>query len=425
MRLIPLSKESLTNTALILGLGITLAVPHGVAIWPVLFSIAGLIMFSGSFGKPKNKLPEEIREARKTLSIVAGLAIVGPLSVDLIHSNKISLDPYIAIILLPSLAIVVYRNKVVSDTFFTGVALAAILAFGLACYEHFFKGISRAGGYMNPIPFGDICVLFSLALIVRASSAWQKRPKFAIFLIIGIVCSTYAGLLSGSKGGWLALTFGLIFGLWKFLTNLRMGRATTLAVVIVVAIGFSFAFPNTAKSRIIQAYNGAVTWLRTGEISDSSASVRFEMWKQGVLALQTSPLIGLSTDDMRAFREYGIEKGLLDEGLGRHVQSLHSEFINQLAFRGIIGFSISMATFFVPFYIFRQFRTHADPTIRDLSLIGLLLPLAFLEFGISISIWSTSSFRFVYISWIVLVLALMAVRLNQITLERERPPSDF
>ena len=404
---------SVLSFALILGLGATLAVPHGVAIWPVIFSLLGLMMLIGRYRIDKNRIAVEIREAKGLLAITAGLAILVPLCVDFSHGNSVSFDPYITLLLLPALSIVVFRTHVQAEVFFYGVALAAVSAFAQASFEVFFQDIQRARGYMNPIPFGDVCVLFALTLIVRATSVWRERPVYASVLLIGIICATYGSLLSGSKGGWLALLAGIVIGLWRLLESLKVPPTFRIITILIFFTMGQLLVPDSAKQRVVSGFHGAITWFRTGEISEGSVAARLELWSWGLLAIKKSPVTGLSREELLKLRVEAVADGRLNHKIFSYPTTKDNEFINQAATRGILGLIVSVATFVVPFWVFRRFRQHPSQCVRDLSLVGQLLPIAFIEFGLSVSIWGTSTFRFVYIAWVVLLLAMIAVHFSE------------
>lgn len=413
--------QIIVDYLLIAGIGATLVVPHGVGIWPVLFALAGLIMLLGRLKQSDLVLTPEILESSKLLVSVTVLAVGVPLSIDLLHENKISLDPYLALLFLPALSIVIYRNRVRADVFFTGVAVAAVLACGLAIYQHFYTGIGRARGFMNPIPFGDVCVLFSLTLIVRATGIWKTRPAYATFLGFGMICGAYASLLSGSKGGWLALLAGLLIGGWRFLSHFNLRSRSKSVLLISLLFCGSLILPEQSIRRVESGLNGALHWIETGEISEGSVSARFEMWNWGFLGFQQSPLIGLPKEDLLVLRQKAVDDGLLDPKILQFPDTKDNEFINQAANRGLVGLLISAMTFAIPFLVFRRYSGGLDNESKDLSLTGQLLVLSFVEFGLSVSIWGTSTFRFVYISWIVLLLTLIAVCLSEQKEKRRQP----
>lgn len=63
---------------------------------------------------------------------------------------------------------------------------------------------------------------------------------------------------------------------------------------------------------------------------------------------------------------------------------------------------------------FWRWRSHADLQIKTLATIGLLLPPMYLEFGLTVSVFGTNVFRSVFVMLSVSLLALMAVRFNDL-----------
>lgn len=404
--------QSLVCVILIAGLASTLTIPNGTGVWPVIFSLAGLTMLFGRLKNVNHDLPLELQCSFRNLAITAAVAIVVPLSIDILHANPISPDPYITLILLPFIAVVIFRFQIPSRVFFLGVLFAAITAAFLAIYEHFYQGIGRAQGFMNPIPFGDVCVVFAITLLIRANSTFRQNKFIAATYLLGACCGAYASLLSGSKGGWLALTLGSAILIWRFLISVGFGRVRRLSIMALLAVSVVLLTPNSVKSRLESGASGAVQWIKTGDITEGSVSARFELWTWGILGFSNSPLIGLSQEELRELRIEASKDGRLDPRINQYPDTQDNEYIDQLANRGILGFAAMILTLVVPFLVFRKFRSPKDQQIDDLALTGQMLPLMFAEFGLSVSLWGTSTFRLLYVSWIVLLLALIAVRIS-------------
>lgn len=402
--------NSLFKLALISGIGSTLIIDDGTGIWPFLTALMGLGMLALKI-KRGDSLPKPIRFA--TVSLAATGTLIGTVSfcIETLHQNPPSYDIYFTLALFPAIGIAIYRNLVHPDTFFAGVLIASFGAFGIAAYQHYAQGIVRVSGFMNPIPFGDLCVLLAITSIIRATGIWKTRPGYSALLIVATIAAAYSSLLSGSKGGWIALALGVVVGIWRFLKILNttpIARGTILASLLIAT---TYLAPDHVSSRIDSGIKGGITWFKTGNVTEGSVSARLEMWTHALMAFQQSPWIGLSQQELEDLRIEGVERGFLQPQILSLPKTADNEFLGALSTRGIFGLIVSILSFIVPIFIFRSFRNANDPLIRDLSLVGQIMPLIFIEFGLSVSIWGTSAFRLVYISWIVMLIALIAVRL--------------
>jgi O-antigen ligase len=97
-------------------------------------------------------------------------------------------------------------------------------------------------------------------------------------------------------------------------------------------------------------------------------------------------------------------------GLG----AFENEYINSLVRFGIMGGIGLLLAFGSPLIAFARFRKHTDSSIQGMSLLGMLLPLMYMEFGLSVSVLSVNTCRQVYFSWCIVLLALILLRLRQL-----------
>lgn len=403
------SYNSLFKLALIAGIGSTLLIDDGTGIWPMLTALLGLGMLALKI-KRRDTLPESVLYATRVLAATGALIAVVSFCLETLHQNPPSYDIYVTLAVLPALGIAVYRHLIHPDTFFAGVLLASFGALGIASYQHFALGIVRASGFMNPIPFGDLCVLLSVTSVIRATSAWNSRPGYSILLILAAMAAAYSSLLSGSKGGWIALAFGLLVGLWRFLKLLNTSRISRTAIIVGICISAASVAPDHVSSRVTSGIQGGIAWFKTGKVTEGSVSARLEMWSHALMGFQQSPWIGLSQVELDQLRIEAVEKGILEPQILDLPKTADNEFLGAASTKGLLGLIVSIISFIAPVFVFRQFRAADDLLIRDLSLVGQLMPLIFLEFGLSVSVWGTSAFRLVYISWIIMLVALIAVR---------------
>jgi O-antigen ligase len=85
---------------------------------------------------------------------------------------------------------------------------------------------------------------------------------------------------------------------------------------------------------------------------------------------------------------------------------------------GILGMFGLLAGYVGVWLAFWAWRRHADPEIKALSTIGLLLVPLYLEFGLSVSVFGINVFRSVFVTLAVILLAMIMVRLSSL---KERP----
>jgi O-antigen ligase len=85
-----------------------------------------------------------------------------------------------------------------------GVIGGALAALPFVAWQRIALGIDRPGGLINAITFGDLALLLAL-LSVTAAIDMRDKPARPGLAGLGALAGLAASLLTGSRGGWLAL----------------------------------------------------------------------------------------------------------------------------------------------------------------------------------------------------------------------------
>jgi O-antigen ligase len=266
-----------------------------------------------------------------------------------------------------------------------GTVVGAITALCLAIYERKVLGLVRAQGGEHPIMFGNTGMLLGLISFVSATYFLaNKRYIWLALAIFGGLCGIGASVLSASRGGWVALPLIGFFLLWqsRFLLGRKLVWGVCIASVILVAV--AVIVPQTGiKDRIAEAIGDVVKY-HDGTDKTTSVGLRFEMWKGSLSMFKESPFVGVGEYGSAAVKERLIADGVVSPEV-RHFSHAHNEFINALGLTGIIGFALLLALYLVPLRLFlRKMRQYPDNwSIRSYAMAGALVPMCYMDFGLS------------------------------------------
>ena len=129
----------------------------------------------------------------------------------------------------------------------TGLALGCFLVGSWSLYQKIFEGVARAGGYTNTIQFGNISLL--MGLMCLAGMGWAKEYKNSKFwfalLATGLAFGLLGSLLSGSRGGWLALPLALIVIYKAYQDTINIKHLVVLSIAFVFFIFLVYLMPAT------------------------------------------------------------------------------------------------------------------------------------------------------------------------------------
>jgi O-antigen ligase len=310
---------------------------------------------------------------------------------------------------------VIAKENFLAPIFLCSAATAAIGAALFALVQTFYLGEPRAFGHINPITFGDTCLIFSTACIIGfiELEAPYRNDRLKIFLFVGGLSGLTGSLLSGSKGGWLSLITIYTYWVWRSTSNTTARKRYFLvAAIVVFTIIFYHLIPDhIVKNRIASGWNGLITYLETGKVTDGSVSIRLELWKVGMRIFLESPLVG-SGDFYTHLRRVELAQNGTYSQMVADIRTFDNEYVNRLAAEGLIGLASTLLIFVGPLVAFNKFRKSSIDTVRALALIGMAIPVLYFEFGLSVSIYGTNAFRQVYASWSILLLSLIAAELR-------------
>lgn len=405
---------------------LVLTVPSGHFVGPFFMSLAGLWFWR------RAAVQTPVIDHDLAISwtwLLGGFAalVISGVGLGVWHGNHAGhFEMYVPFVLFPAMAWLIRAGRWDSAHWFVSVAVGALLAFLFAVYQVFGQGIGRATGAVgNPIPFGNTAIVLAAVVLVACvlypfgdpHSKW-KRP----LLLMGGVAGACASLLSGSKGGWISLFIIGVTVVYLATQGWPAWRRHLAAAAVVFLLIFAglMAPSHVVKDRIISGLKGGWYWIQTGEVTESSVSMRFEIWKLSLQVISEKPFLGHGSlgaharwNQLSKQAESSPELAKLFQA-GTKFISADNELLGALKGGGLLGATGLLAAYVGVWLAFWRWRSHPDSLIKTLSAIGLLLVPLYLEFGLSVAVFGTNVFRSVFVALSVTLLAFISVRLHQL-----------
>lgn len=297
-----------------------------------------------------------------------------------------------------------------------GAWAGTVAAVGLAAWERWGIGLERAGGFMNPVPFGNLALC--LALLGLAALLDPRMRRHWWWPAAALLAGCAASLLSGSRGGWLVLppAFVLLWTQRRYLPRfLPVGLVLATAVLVVLA----WAVPASGVRARIDVGLSDLALYMEGNPLPTSLSVRLELWKGALMLAREHPFTGIDTVAYKAQLRSWIALGQLSPAVFAPPEPphLHNDALQVLVTRGLPGLASWLAVLLVPLYWFAQrLRRAATSEQAAPALAGLFVVLAYAMAGLSEAMfWPMKACLF----YALLVFAFMACCLNA----AEAPPA--
>ncbi|MFO8045044.1 MAG: O-antigen ligase family protein [Halomonas sp.] len=270
--------------------------------------------------------------------------------------------------------------------FWVAVCCGALGAGSIAFYERLILGKARASNDLNPIIFGNLSLLLGslslLALLWCLRRGHARSLGLALLALLAGLFGIAGSLLSGTRGGWVALPFLLI--LW-FRTSRgllpaawRYSAIAALAVVFIVAVWL----PST---NVAPRLAEAVTEAQQFQAGDSRGSVglRLEMWRGGLTLWSEKPWLGWTESGVIQGLHALIDSGEISSRVHRYRQ-LHSDVIDTGARRGLMGVATLLMLYGVPLWLFwGRLHSGCRAETQLMAGAGLMVCVAYIDFGLS------------------------------------------
>ncbi len=290
----------------------------------------------------------------------------------------------------------VRRYKPKANYLWTGLAIGALGAAVFSGYQALGLGL-RAGGFTHSIQFGNIALMMGVLCLVRALVVFEFT-WFNALMGAGFLAGMSSSVWSQTRGGWLAL---LIIFSWILATATRgwpTNKRALCASVFVLFLSVPIAQTGgVVQSRIYVAVEEFQSFFIAGK-QDTSVGARLAMWNLAVGAIADKPILGHGDAGWIELRDGAIADGRLSS-FSSTFTHLHNDFLNVAFKRGLVGLILFLTLYLVPMLLFfKPYLSHMSADVRALAMGGMLIPMMYMDFGLTQTFLSHNSGRIVLCS---------------------------
>lgn len=295
-----------------------------------------------------------------------------------------------------------------------GLAVGAWGSGLVALRQTQWQGLERATGYTNAIQYGDLSLLLALmclAVLLVQWTRWSLWQRLAWVSSVGM--GLLGSLLSGSRGGWLALGLSLpvLVALQAWCGQRRralLGAALVLAGTVAL-IGFGSA---DMRARLDKASQEVADYQNKGDAA-SSVGQRLDHWKLAWAMGLDRPLTGWGRQGYETEKARRVAAGQAHPFVLQFGHA-HNEVLDLFAKRGLPGVAVLLFFYGVPLLLFwptprrvRRPNGQIDEEMLGLCLVGVLLPVTYIGFGLTQVFLAHNSGNMFYLFMCMLVHALL------------------
>lgn len=300
-----------------------------------------------------------------------------------------------------------------------GIAVGAAAGGLRALFDVHVQGYDRAWidsatRSSGAIQYGNLSGLFGLMCWVQwvvflDRWRWQQQLLMAVCALLGLLGS----LLSQTRGGWLALVLCMLPLTWllmRYLWGRRMlvGGAGLLVLVLLLCW---YQAPQL-EQRWELAQSEISRYMEDGK-AETSVGQRLDHWRLAWSMGLDRPLGGWGEAGYQKEKQRRVAAGLAHP-IVLEFGHAHNEWLDMFAKRGLLGLGGLLAFYAVPLALFWPLRARVqgpDGLIERqalcLRLVGVLLPLGYLGFGLTQVFLAHFNGNMVYLFMVLVTLAAL------------------
>jgi O-antigen ligase len=341
------------------------------------------------------------------------IALISYMYFGFLEESKDRLSKYVLFIFAPFIFFLFRYSKPRVEVIVIGIMLGCYVAFGRALLEEFnlvdelaWKGhIGRANGSMHPIRFGNLSLL--MGFICMAGAIYIKQNiVLRILLVFGFITGLGASILSGSRGGWIALPIMFIVILWPvFKWQNQKIKVLILAFILALLTSFISVPQFGVMKRIDQAASDIKLYFDQGK-SGSAIGARFDMFETALHIYMQHPFFGVGIGEYHEYaKQYFDQHKKRMSGEVIKWKNPHNEFLVHATTRGTVGLFALLLMFFSSLYYFYRRRMDGDGIYRFSAISGMLIVIGYMHFGLSIALFEHRDFLVFFLVYMMFFLA--------------------
>lgn len=281
------------------------------------------------------------------------------------------------------------RARTAEALLWFGIALGAIVVGLSALYEFLVTDdFRRADGGTSAITFGNTALLMGIISAVGTPYFRKFGNLYLMLPVAALLLGLLASLLSGSRGGWIALPALILLLLWHLRrVGYRQGALATAGVLIISVVS-ALALP---QSEVIDRIDTAIVQFNQYvedpiQHGGTSVGARLELWRVAWKMFLEQPFFGGGIGhSFNVFLQEQIALGNHNPKLRTQTMP-HNVFLDTLALQGLFGLAGLVGIWGALGVVFVKATRERETQLRMLGTAGLALLVSYCLFGLTDSV---------------------------------------
>ncbi len=318
-----------------------------------------------------------------------------------LHSPLLRLVAIVSLITIAGL-------RIRARYFWLGIVFGAFAVLATAVYQRFYLHIPRATGYHNAIHFGNFSLVLGLLSFVAFTQLKQINIFSKILLLSAALAGLITSLLSGSRGGWIALILSFIPIYTYSKPNYRKQLLWAILILLVLLVSI-YLLPSLGfKTRLTEIYDNINAYLHGNP--HTSIGYRFEMMRGSLNVALENPFWGIG-DNFKLVMQEMARLGTVVPNA--NFNDTHNELIYAFLRGGVVGFLQLLILYIAPMLYFiktaKSTAAQSNETLMALAVGGVVLTMATIDFGLSVNVFTRQIGKSFYFIMVIYLLGLCEI----------------
>jgi O-antigen ligase len=268
-----------------------------------------------------------------------------------------------------------------------GLAVGAIGGAALASWQLLMLDMLRPqAATSNAIHYGNVSIL--LGMLCLCGLGWARASSYRLvwisLLLAGGVAGILGSIISGSRGGWLALPVcGCVFSFYYSKGRSTYYLAALMSALVAVSIS-AYMLPDSPVPQRVKAALEDIKEFKDNDNATTSIGQRMEMWRTAWALSDEHIWLGMGRNGYLAAKQTLAEGGKMDASVKDYTNA-HNDYLDALVKRGIVGVLALLALFLMPLALFARALRHGPGNARPFALAGVVLCTCYMIFGLTTS----------------------------------------
>lgn len=275
--------------------------------------------------------------------------------------------------------------------------LAGCIGVGLVgLWQVYVEHEPRASGFptgrTNAIQWGNLTLLLGTMLTVQTIALRRQLARgWIVVSAVAVLLALNACVLSGTRGGWLALLLALPIGLYVLWRLHRPGLWRVFGGALAVLALVSIANQRVLLERL-EVMQAEVEGYTQSRAADNSVGQRLEHWRFAWDVGLERPLLGWGRQGYVDEKARRVAKGEYAFSIIEYYYA-HNEFLDMFMKAGLVGVALLLCVYGLPLALFwpTPARLAAYAHLADevraqmlaLRLAGSAIPVLYFGFGLT------------------------------------------